>query len=112
MNFRFQSKQRLIDKDQFDRVFEKKQKKTTKIFTVFYCKNDLVFSRLGVGVSKKNINKATKRNYFKRIVREAFRLNQNKLDNLDVLVFVNRGAKNATNQETQDCIKKQFESLL
>ena len=108
----FFKKQKLTEKDQFERVFAEKQKKTTKHFLAYFCKNKFDYPRLGIGVSKKNVKLATKRNFLKRIIRETFRLNQKNLDSLDLLVFVKRNAETASKEELKEGIKKQIESFL
>lgn len=48
--------------------------------------NNQTYPRLGVVISKKIMRLAVNRNYFKRVVREVFRLNQFKLKGLDLIV--------------------------
>lgn len=86
-------KSKLRTAAEFKSVFDKTEKKiVAKGFLIFFCKNKLSFSRLGVIAPKKRIKKANKRNRFKRVVRENFRLNQNRLKSLDIVVL-------ATNQK-------------
>lgn len=49
------------------------------------------YSRLGIIVSKKNLKLATKRNNFKRVIREYFRLHQIQLPPLDIVMIARRG---------------------
>ncbi len=47
--------------------------------------NDLAHARLGLIVSRRVVPHATQRNRYKRLMREAFRLRQQELGNLDVV---------------------------
>lgn len=47
--------------------------------------NDLAHARLGLIVSRRVVPHATQRNRYKRLMREAFRLGQQELGNLDVV---------------------------
>ncbi len=60
----------------------------SKSILIYYKKNDLDHSRLGISASKKFGN-AIKRNLFKRIIRETFRLNEVKNSSFDILVVSN-----------------------
>ncbi|HSW71578.1 MAG TPA: ribonuclease P protein component, partial [Gammaproteobacteria bacterium] len=42
-------------------------------------------------ISKRIIKKATARNYLKRLIREGFRKQQAKMENLDCLILARRG---------------------
>ena len=59
-----------------------------KSILLYYKKNNLNNSRLGIAVSKK-FGKAVRRNSFKRQVRENFRKSNFKYSNYDVLVVSN-----------------------
>jgi ribonuclease P protein component len=58
-------------------------------------KNNLGIARLGLAVSRKNVKTAIKRNQIKRIIRENFRLNQQDLEGLDIVVTVQRASVEA-----------------
>ncbi len=45
-----------------------------------------MYPRLGLAVSRKKLHKAVSRNLLKRIVRESFRINSDRLAGLDVVV--------------------------
>jgi ribonuclease P protein component len=55
-------------------------------YTFFLERRDAGHARLGVLVSRRHAKAATQRNRIKRCIREAFRLEQDKLGALDVLV--------------------------
>lgn len=63
-------------------------------------------------VPKKNINKAHERNFFKRVVREGFRLNQHRLKKIDLVVFVNGDIKKASQKAPRQILKEQLDKLI
>lgn len=67
--------------------------------------NSLGYPRLGIVVSKKTARRAVARNYMRRVLREWFRLNREKLGGLDVVVKVQkpfaRPEFHATQEELQ-----------
>jgi len=107
----FPRKLRLTNQAQYKRVFDKKQKIFAEPFAIYYRANDLAHPRLGVGVAKKNVGKSSQRNYFKRIIKEEFRLNQHGIKNTDVLVFVRSGAEKIPQKEARLRLKQQMERL-
>lgn len=114
MRYKFPRQKRLLTERQIKKVFEKtRQKITNKFFNVYFCDNDQMYSRLGVIIPKKNINKATKRNSFKRVIREFFRLYQNKLkEKNDILVLVKKGSEKLSKKEMGLCLEKQLKELI
>ena len=112
MKYNFPHEVRLTTEAQFKQVFSRaKQKITTKVFAVYFCYNNVIHPRLGVIIPKKNVNKASKRNYFKRIVREYFRLNQNKLKKIDVVIFFNKKIDGLAKEELNQQLEIQFNKL-
>jgi ribonuclease P protein component len=78
------------------------------MLTVYTAPNECGFSRLGISVSK-TCGNAVERNRIKRLVREAFRLNQHKIPSgYDYLVLI----KKKIDQPSYGEIKKAFLSLL
>ncbi|MDH5433119.1 MAG: ribonuclease P protein component [Gammaproteobacteria bacterium] len=87
MDYKFQRELRLLGKKDFDRVFEKAFRVTSKGFTMLARLNAQPFPRLGLVIAKKNVKLANQRNLIKRLIREKFRLNQYLLDNYDLVIL-------------------------
>ncbi|MEN9470913.1 MAG: ribonuclease protein component [Pseudomonadota bacterium] len=72
--------------------------------------NGLGYARLGLAITKKIVPGAVSRNQFKRIIRESFRLNQQALSGLDiVIVIISRSSYN--NQVLLRDLDKQWSRL-
>ncbi|MGE3919761.1 MAG: ribonuclease P protein component, partial [Gammaproteobacteria bacterium] len=69
------------------------------------------YSRLGLILARKQIPKANQRNYYKRVIRESFRLYQEKLINLDIAVLVTRDALKMNKQAFRKCIEEAWKRL-
>lgn len=68
----FSKEHRLSKSTEFRHVFSRGKRTATRYFVIYSLPNRLSFPRLGIQVKAK-IGSAVKRNYIKRMVREAFR---------------------------------------
>jgi ribonuclease P protein component len=80
------------------------------MFTVLYKKNDEQEARLGLAISKKNCRGAVGRNRLKRLVRESFRLHQQDLEGLDVVVMNQPSATRASNKALFDSLNEHWQN--
>ncbi len=78
----------LVEKLNFDLVFSSPATSEDKFFAVFYTPNKTPKNRIGVSIAKKLINKATKRNRLKRVIKNSFLSNLNGEEGVDVVVRV------------------------
>ncbi len=73
--FRFGPDRRLRKSAEFAAVFESGKKRSDARLLLYALPNRLAYSRLGLAVGKK-LGSAVRRNRYKRLLREAFRLRQ------------------------------------
>ena len=87
MTFRFLPCQHIRRGEDFKKAYNLRCSVRDALLLVYCGPNGLEYARLGLSVSKK-VGKAVARNRWKRRIREAFRLNQQKLPaGLDVVVI-------------------------
>lgn len=86
----FSRKRRLIKKSDYDNVFQGANKVATAHFILFFRRNTLGYSRLGLALSRKKIAKAHDRNRIKRLLRESFRYDV--LPSVDIVVLAKQDA--------------------
>lgn len=80
--------QRLTHATEFEAVYDSKVRKTAGPLTLFGKRNELGRTRLGLSVGRR-VGNAVARNRFKRLLREAFRLEQHALPlGLDLIIIV------------------------
>ncbi len=87
---RFPKKARLRKRSEFLRVYNEGKRLSSKHFLLHYLDNQEEGPRLGITVTKKCGN-AVRRNRWKRLIREAYRLHRSKLPKVDLVVTVKRG---------------------
>ena len=80
------AERRLTQSVVFERLLKRGARKSVAGFTFYLGRRDEGPPRLGILVSRKHSARATDRNRIKRCIREAFRLEQESLGPLDVLV--------------------------
>ena len=76
--FSFSKKQRLLSNSQFKTVLARRMNARDSLLTVYTAENDCEYPRLGVSVGK-SCGNAVVRNRLKRLLREAFRRNQDRI---------------------------------
>ncbi len=92
---RFGRTHRLSGKKAFARVFRGRHSSANKVLVVYAASNDLLHCRLGLTVGKKH-GGAVRRNRIKRLLREAYRLEQVNLPSGYDLVCIPRVGDIAT----------------
>ena len=107
-NFNFPSELRLKKPAEYKKVFAKPVKSSDTYFTLLAIKNDFDHPRLGLAIAKKNIRKAVHRNVIKRAVRENFRIQQESLGNIDVVVLARREAVDAPQELLRKSLEKHW----
>ena len=80
---------RIARKAEIDLVYREGRRASDQLMRVHVRPNDLGFARLAISVPRRLCN-AVKRNRWKRMIRESFRLNREKLSAIDLLAIPNR----------------------
>ncbi|UOA09696.1 MULTISPECIES: ribonuclease P protein component [Methylobacter] len=111
-NFSFPPQLRLKTPAEYKKVFAKPVKSSDTYFTLLAIKNDLDHPRLGLAIAKKNIRKAVHRNVIKRAVRENFRIQQQSLGNIDIVVLARREAVDAPPELLRKSLQKHWLKLV
>ncbi len=74
----FPKKRRLVSNVQFKAVLERGRRAGNSVLTLYAAENDCGYPRLGISVGKSS-GHAVARNRLKRLLREAFRQNQDRI---------------------------------
>lgn len=84
--FGFAPDRRLSRRSDFERLLAQGRRRNIAGYTFFLERRAEGPPRLGILISRKHAAKATERNGIKRCIREAFRLEQDRLGGLDMLI--------------------------
>lgn len=108
---RFGRQQRLLQADDFARVFDKPVRRSDRFFTILYINSDQPVARLGLAIAKKRARRAIDRNRIKRIVRESFRHSQDTLAGKDIVVLARESTARADNASLYQSLQKHWQGL-
>lgn len=108
----FSKEVRLLEASAYKRVFAKPKRTADGCFTVLWRKNGLGKARLGLAVSKKNARRAVDRNRVKRLIRESFRLTQQQLPSVDLVVLSRNGIAERTNQQIIRSLQQHWKKII
>ena len=113
MNQGFGREKRLLDAKQFKAVFDSPDFRLSgRCILVLARHNQSCHARIGLVAGKKNSKLAVARNRIKRQFREYFRLHQNGLPCVDIVLITRRGVDQLTASELRQELDKQFGRLL
>ena len=119
MKFTYPKNEKLKSKTTIDLLFSKGASVSKYPLRLIYISGDFgenVPIKMGVSVSKKHFKNAVDRNYFKRVLRETYRLNkQLLLDNLDTpyaMMFLYQTKDRLTYEEINTKTIQLFEKFL
>lgn len=93
MSETFPKSRRLTRAAEFDAVFGLRQSRADRQLIVYRAPNTLGHPRLGLVVSRKVSKSAARRNRWKRLIREAFRLVQHDLPAVDLVCLPKASAE-------------------
>ena len=86
----FPRRARLVKTDEFSSVFNFRRRISGQYLAVYYRFNQHGWPRLGLIAGKKVAPAAVSRNYMRRVLREFFRKQQSKLDNVDIVIRIQK----------------------
>ncbi len=111
MNYRFTKADRLLKRAQFVHLATQAKKVHSHLFVAFFEPSPHGSSRIGITVSRKVGNAAT-RNRIKRLVREYFRQNRRTLEHpWDIHVIAKKEAAESGNQAVTGSLEKIFKRI-
>ena len=109
----FSKKARLLTPADFKRVFDAPdQRSVDNMFTLLARKNELGHPRLGMAITKKRLKRSVDRNRVKRLIRETFREQYERLGNIDIVVMNRNAVPGAENPELFQSLDKHCTRLI
>lgn len=108
----FPRSHRLVTQAEYKLLFNKAKKVSHRFLTILYKKNNNLYGRLGLIVGKRVAKKAVSRNQIKRVIRESFRFQQDKLSGIDIIVIARQQCDKLSKQKLREGIDQLWERLL
>ena len=107
----FSRDRRLLAKAEFQAVFDESKKVSQRYLLALYRPNQQAEARVGIMVGKRAVHLAVERNQIKRVIRESFRVNQTKLQGLDIIVIVRNQCNVLTKVQLREGVEKLWQNL-
>ena len=112
-NQAFTKSLRLLNSSDFQTVFDDAPLRASHQVFLFLARlNNLSNPRLGLVIAKKHIRRAVDRNRVKRLIRETFRVKQQQLPDIDVIVLSRKGMSDLTNAALVEQLDLQWQRLI
>ena len=103
---------RLLTPQDFNCVFQNSIRAGSPYITLVVRKNHFSFPRLGFAIAKKQVKRAHERNRIKRIAREYFRHNQDKLSGIDFILMARHAVIELDNQKLTAILDKLCQQII
>jgi ribonuclease P protein component len=108
----FPRNQRLVTKAEFKSIFDESTKASQRYLLALYKPNKTGNPRLGIIVGKKVAHRAVTRNKIKRVIRESFRVIQDQLSDLDIVVIARQQCDSLDKVQLREGIEKLWQKLI
>ena len=96
--------QKLRSNEQFKKVYSEGRSKANRYLVMYVKENSEDINRLGISISKK-VGNSVERHYFKRCVKESYRLHEEMFNSgLDIVVLARQGAKGIKYSEIESAL--------
>lgn len=112
MNHDFSTSWRIRTTAEFHRVYFGGQRLLGRYYLLYFENNNLGYPRLGVVASRKSLKKAVMRNRAKRIVKEHFRFQKDRLPSIDIVFIAKSRSEEASKKELHECVNRLFNQLI
>jgi len=109
--FQFSIENRITSPKQYRFLFSCAKRFSTSSFTFYLWANEHLVARLGVVVAKRNQKKAVARNRTKRLVRESFRLNKQRLCGFDLVVVARRSIDSMSSLAVRQDLERAWDRI-
>ncbi|MFT5313193.1 MAG: ribonuclease P protein component [Paraglaciecola sp.] len=107
----FSRELRLLTPAHYEYVFNNAVPAVSPQLTLLARSNKINNPRLGITIAKKRVKHAHDRNRLKRVIRESFRLQQQSMSNVDIVVVAKSGLDKLSNQELFSLLNKLWKKL-
>jgi ribonuclease P protein component len=112
-DYRLSKSMRLLHASDFKRIFDDAPLRTSHQHFLFLAReNQLTVPRLGLVIAKKHIRLAVDRNRMKRLIRETFRVKQQQLTGIDVIVLARKGMNEISNNVLIEQLNGQWQRII
>lgn len=112
-DYAFTKSARLLNSNDFQTVFNDAPLRAShQYFLLLARQNTLDLPRLGLVIAKKHIRLAVERNRVKRLIRETFRMKQQQLSGIDVIVLARKGMNDLSNTVLIEQLELQWQRLI
>ncbi len=108
----FPRNHRLATKAEFKRVFDQAQKINQRHVLILFRPNEISHPRIGIIVGKRVANSAVDRNRIRRVIRDSFRHQQQRLASLDIVVIARAQCDTLSKAKLRKGIDDLWEKLL
>jgi ribonuclease P protein component len=96
---------------QFKRTYATGKRFGNEFFTANAQPNDLTWPRLGMSIAARILRRAVDRNRVRRLIRESFRMHQQQLPSLDIIIGARSGAAKADRAHLRASLDKLWRKI-
>jgi ribonuclease P protein component len=96
---------------EFKRAYASGRRFADEFFTATAQANDLTWARLGMSIAARILRRAVDRNRVRRLIRESFRMHQQQLPSLDIIIGARAGALKADRAHLRASLDKLWRKI-